>query len=44
MKKLNLFMKKARLFYLKDIKKQNYFTITVDGKICSYVFLTYKTI
>lgn len=42
-KKLKLFLKKVRLFYLKDIKKREYFTITIDGKISSYVFLKYRT-
>lgn len=42
-KKLKLFIKKVRLFYLKDIKKKDYFTITVNGKISSYVFLKYRT-
>ena len=42
-KKLKLFVKKVMITYLKDIKKRDYFTITIDGKIVSYVFPTYST-
>lgn len=31
-------MKKLLVYYYKNIKKLNYYTITVDGKIASYVF------
>lgn len=39
-KKLN----ELRIFYLKNIAKREYFTITIDGKIASYVFIKYKNI
>lgn len=31
-------IKKIKLFYYKNIKKYEYFTITKDGKIVSYIF------
>lgn len=39
LKKISNLIKKAMIFYLKDIKKADYFTITIDGKISRYVFL-----
>ena len=39
LRKISNLIKRAVIFYLKDIKKADYFTITIDGKISSYVFL-----
>lgn len=38
LKKISNFIKKVLIFYFKDIKKKDYFTIVIDGQIRSYVF------
>lgn len=34
-------LKELQIFYHKNIAKRDYFTITIDGKIVSYVFWLY---